>query len=98
MGRIWGESVRLSRLLGEPPASACGTTRNGSGWDRRDAGGSGRLGRVKEGAMVPIRGLFETHLTVSNLPRSMMFFGALLGLPLARVFTDRKVAFYWVGS
>lgn len=47
--------------------------------------------------MIPIRDLFETHLTVGDLRRSMAFFGDGLGLPLARVFPERKVAFYWIG-
>ena len=48
--------------------------------------------------MIPIRDLFETHLTVRDLQRSMAFYGDKLGLKLARVFPDRKVAFYWMGS
>ncbi len=48
--------------------------------------------------MIPIRDLFEAHLTVNDLRRSMEFFGGLLGLPLAEVFPERKVAFYWIGS
>jgi lactoylglutathione lyase len=48
--------------------------------------------------MIPIRDLFETHLTVRDLQRSMAFYGDKLGLQLARVFPDRKVAFYWMGS
>ena len=47
--------------------------------------------------MIPIRDLFESHLTVSNLQRSMAFFGDVLGLELAQVFPERRVAFYWVG-
>jgi lactoylglutathione lyase len=48
--------------------------------------------------MIPIRDLFETHLTVSDLQRSMSFFGETLGLKLARTFPERKAAFYWVGG
>jgi lactoylglutathione lyase len=48
--------------------------------------------------MIPIRGLFESHLTVSDLQRSMAFFGEVLGLEVAQVFLERKVAFYWVGG
>lgn len=47
--------------------------------------------------MIPVRGLFETHLTVSNLRRAMKFYGETLGLELARTFPDRNVAFYWLG-
>jgi lactoylglutathione lyase len=48
--------------------------------------------------MIPIRGLFETHLTVSDLQRSMSFFGGTLGLELAGAFPKRKAAFYWIGK
>jgi lactoylglutathione lyase len=48
--------------------------------------------------MIPIRGLFEAHLRVKHLQRSMFFFGDTLGLQLAQVFPERKVAFYWIGS
>jgi catechol 2,3-dioxygenase-like lactoylglutathione lyase family enzyme len=47
--------------------------------------------------MIPIRNLFEGHLTVSDLERSMSFFGDTLGLELAQVFPERRVAFYWIG-
>jgi lactoylglutathione lyase len=47
--------------------------------------------------MIPVRGLFETHLTVANLRRSMKFFGETLGFELAGDFPERKVAFYWIG-
>jgi lactoylglutathione lyase len=48
--------------------------------------------------MIPIRGLFESHLNVADLPRSMSFFGQTLGLELAAVFWQRRVAFYWIGG
>jgi len=47
---------------------------------------------------VPVRGLFEGHLFVSDLARSMAFFGDALGLELAHRVPDRRVAFYWVGG
>jgi lactoylglutathione lyase len=47
--------------------------------------------------VLPIRDLFESHLMVRDLERSMAFFGDTLGLPLARVFPERRVAFYWIG-
>jgi lactoylglutathione lyase len=47
--------------------------------------------------MIPIRGLFETHLTVTDLRRSMAFFGETLGLELAHAFPERGAAFYWIG-
>jgi len=42
--------------------------------------------------------LFEAHLTVADLQRSMDFFGGALGLKLAQVFPERRVAFYWIGG
>jgi lactoylglutathione lyase len=48
--------------------------------------------------LAPVRDLFETHLTVTDLQRSMTFFGQTLGLELAAVFQERKVAFYWIGG
>jgi lactoylglutathione lyase len=48
--------------------------------------------------MIPIRSLFESHLNVADLPRSMSFFGQTLGLELAQVFWERRVAFYWMGG
>ena len=53
--------------------------------------------RTEKGQMIPIRNLFEAHLTVTDLKRSMAFYGGALGLELAQVFEDRKVAFYWIG-
>ena len=48
--------------------------------------------------IIPIKGLFEAHLNVSNLQRSIDFYAGVLGLPLAATFPDRRVAFVWVGN
>jgi lactoylglutathione lyase len=47
---------------------------------------------------IPISDLFEAHLTVSELDRAVAFYKDLLGLPLARLFPERKVAFFWIGA
>jgi lactoylglutathione lyase len=47
---------------------------------------------------IPIGKVFETHLTVIDLQRSMTFYAQTLGLELAKVFWDRGVAFFWVGG
>ena len=47
---------------------------------------------------VPIRGLFETHLSVSDLSRSVTFYREVAGLPLALEVPDRQAAFFWVGG
>ncbi len=49
-------------------------------------------------AVVPIRGLFEAHLTVRDLDRSIAFYRDTLGLRLAHVIPVRNVAFFWMGS
>jgi lactoylglutathione lyase len=46
--------------------------------------------------IVPIRGLFEAHLTVGELDRSIAFYRDVLGLPLAHRIPERQVAFFWV--
>ena len=48
--------------------------------------------------MLPIEALFESHLTVSNLERSMAFYGGVLKLELAQMIPERRVAFYWLGG
>jgi lactoylglutathione lyase len=48
--------------------------------------------------MIPVQGLFEAHLTVSDLQRSMGFYGQIPGLELAGAFPERRVAFYWIGG
>jgi lactoylglutathione lyase len=45
-----------------------------------------------------IKGLFETHINVSSLERSMKFYGAVLELELGRYEEERRVAFYWLGN
>ncbi len=45
-----------------------------------------------------ITGLFETHLPVANLERSMEFYQKVLGLEPARKEQERRVAFYWIGG
>jgi len=45
-----------------------------------------------------ISGLYETHLHVADLARSMRFYGDVLGLQLALQDTTRALAFYWIGA
>ncbi len=45
-----------------------------------------------------IRKLFETHLKVKNLERSIQFYGDILGLELAHREEARRAAFYWLGE
>jgi lactoylglutathione lyase len=43
-------------------------------------------------------GLFETHLTVSDLDRSIAFYRDVVGLPLALELPERGAAFLWIGG
>ncbi len=45
-----------------------------------------------------ITGLFETHLQVANLERSMEFYEKVLGLELGLKEESRRVAIYWIGG
>jgi len=47
--------------------------------------------------MVPIQSLFEAHLTVTDLQRSIAFYRDVVGLQLAHVVPERHVAFFWIG-
>src|SRR5690242_9254604 len=48
--------------------------------------------------MIPIRGLFETHLTTSDLTRSVEFYRDAVGLEVAAIVPERRVAFFWIGG
>ncbi|WP_164659398.1 VOC family protein [Tropicibacter sp. Alg240-R139] len=43
-------------------------------------------------------GIYETHLPVRDLERSVAFYRYKLGLEVAKVLPDRQVAFFWVGG
>jgi lactoylglutathione lyase len=45
-----------------------------------------------------VRGLFETHLTVSDLARSVEFYRDVVGLPVALELPERGAAFHWIGA
>jgi len=42
--------------------------------------------------------LFETHLTVRDVPRSVAFYRDVVGLPLALDLPERNAAFMWIGE
>src|SRR5687767_1957162 len=48
--------------------------------------------------LVPVRGLFETHLTVRDVPASVAFYRDVVGLPLALDLPERNAAFMWIGA
>lgn len=45
-----------------------------------------------------IKGLYETHVQVSNLESSIKFYTEILGLKLAHMDETRPIAFLWVGE
>ncbi|GGI56253.1 VOC family protein [Winogradskyella haliclonae] len=45
-----------------------------------------------------IKGLYETHLFVENLERSIDFYKNTLGLKQCRFSQERKIAFFWIGE
>jgi len=48
--------------------------------------------------MIPIEGLFETHITVSDLQRSIAFYRDVVGLQVGLLQPERPAAFFWVGG
>jgi lactoylglutathione lyase len=47
---------------------------------------------------ITVDGLFETHLTVNDLDRSVAFYRDVVGLPLAMQDPELGVAFFWIGG
>ena len=47
---------------------------------------------------IHVGGLFETHLSVSDLGRSVAFYRDIVGLPLALEVPERRAAFFWIGK
>src|SRR4051812_44168789 len=47
---------------------------------------------------ISVRGLFEAHLTVSDMERSIAFYRDVVGLEVAFEVPERGAAFLWVGG
>ena len=45
-----------------------------------------------------IKGLFETHLFVENLERSIDFYSNTMKLEQCRFDNERRIAFFWIGK
>ena len=45
-----------------------------------------------------IKGLYETHIQVSDLENSIQFYTEVLGLELAHKEEGRRIAFLWIGK
>jgi len=50
---------------------------------------------VEMAGPTPVLGLFETHVNVRDLQRSIAFYRDVVGLELATVGDERQVAFFW---
>jgi lactoylglutathione lyase len=48
--------------------------------------------------VIPVSGLYESHLTVANLYRSIAFYRDVVGLELAHTVPARHAAFFWIGG
>jgi lactoylglutathione lyase len=46
---------------------------------------------------IPVRGLFESHLSVADLDRSLAFYRDIVGLEPALEVPERGAAFLWIG-
>jgi len=45
-----------------------------------------------------IKGIYETHINVSNLERSVDFYKNVLGLEQCSFADERRIVFFWVGK
>jgi lactoylglutathione lyase len=60
-----------------------------------------KSGLLEQGSLsmqLSIDGIYETHLPVADLARSVAFYRDILGLELAAEFPERGVAFFWAGG
>ncbi|HKO04974.1 MAG TPA: VOC family protein [Candidatus Acidoferrales bacterium] len=48
--------------------------------------------------LIPVEGLFEAHLVVQDVPRSIAFYRDVVGLELALSDPQRPAAFFWLGG
>lgn len=48
--------------------------------------------------LIMIKGLFETHLHVEDLDRSIDFYSDVLGLKQCRFDEERRASFFWIGN
>ena len=45
-----------------------------------------------------IKGLYETHINVSNLENAIDFYKNVMGLHHCHTEKERRVAFFWIGQ
>src|SRR6185312_4710908 len=84
---LWGS---LGALSPAPAAFVTAVVRCNGSLPSRDRG--------HVNALPVAAGLFETHLTVSDLARSVAFYRDVVGLPVALELPERGAAFLWIGG
>jgi len=65
-------------------------------WRMLDTGCSGKSCAMN--TAVPIKGIFEAHIIVRDLQRSIAFYRDVLGLEIGVEQPERPAAFFWVGG
>jgi len=48
--------------------------------------------------MIPVQDLFQVHLSVTDLDRSIAFYREVVGLRLAHIESERQAGFFWIGA
>jgi lactoylglutathione lyase len=56
------------------------------------------MSAATESGPIAVTGIFEAHLTVAELDRSVAFYRDVVGLPVALEVPQRGAAFLWVGG
>ena len=59
---------------------------------------NGMRGSHRIDSLISVQGLFEVHLTVTDLERAIAFYRDAVGLRLAHMEPGRQVAFFWIGT
>ena len=85
--------LRTSHALELRPRNSTSLTRTALGMSSADP----NLARI-ELAPICVGGLFEAHLTVGDLTRSIAFYRDVVGLRVAYELPERGAAFLWIGA
>ena len=57
-----------------------------------------KINKTKKNTINMIKGLYETHLFVENLERSIDFYTKTLGLEQCYYDAERRATFFWIGK
>src|SRR5437588_12844340 len=86
----------IARRLCATPSTTTSSDAGSQSHDRARRNAATRI-PLRHSAGMTVRGLFETHLTVADLPRSVAFYRDVVGLPVALELPERGAAFHWIG-